>query len=93
MIEQKLDRIIELLEIIAEAQPKSRVSRSQISDAKSIIIAHREQLRGKRITFGEFCEIIGVENSKQNRLKFGAAMTEAGVKQYRTKNARYYLFA
>ena len=92
MIEQKLDRIIELLEIIAEAQPKPRVSRRQVSDAKSIIIAHREQLRGKRITFGEFCEIIGVENTKQNQFKFGAAMADAGVTQYRTKNARYYIF-
>jgi len=92
MIEQKLDRIIELLEIIADGQPKRRAGRSATTEAKRIIIENRELLRGKRLTFPEFCQLIGIENTRQNQVKFGAAMNDAGVKQARTKNARYYIF-
>lgn len=92
MIEQKLDRIIELLEIIADAQPKRRAGRGTIAEAKKMIIDKRDLLRGKRLTFPEFCEIMGIENTRKNQVVFGAGMNEAGVKSARTKSTRYYIF-
>ena len=92
MIEQKLDRIIELLEVIAADQVRSRTGRNQETEARRNITEHREQLRGKRLTFPEICEIIGIENTKQNQIIYGSALDKHGVKKVRTSNKRYYIF-
>lgn len=91
MIEQKLDRIIELLEIIADAHPKKRRSRADMNDHKNIIKEHINKLHGK-MTFDEICKIIGIANTRPNRSKFGSALTELKIEQTRTKYQRYYHF-
>lgn len=91
MIEQKLDRIIELLEVIAGQNPVKRKTRAQLYDESRPSAEKLSALKGK-LTFEEICEAIGIEANQSNRVRVGALITKLGIKQTRTKTQRYYHF-
>lgn len=91
MIEQKLDRIIELLEIIADGVPKKRKTRADAYRSIGVTEAQLKTLKG-RMTFHEVCEKLHVIPSRSSMVLLGKMLTDAGVLQSRTKHQRYYHF-
>lgn len=91
MIERKLDRIIELLEIIASGKAEKRKTRADLYEPENIIQSHIHKLKGK-MSFDEICAVISVSNNGANRVRFGSALTRMGIRQTRDKHGRYYHF-
>lgn len=91
MIEQKLDRIIELLEMIASEKTAKRKTRAELYEPENIIQLHIDKLKGK-MSFDEVCAVINVSNNGANRVRFGSALTRMGIRQTRDKHGRYYHF-